>query len=91
MSTPFNKTGRKRGLVLRVIRSIAASRRKFTIEVLPFSAPQARRNCLELVRIGELNVVRQGRPGSGGGVIRRAVYKATSKLRPAALTNKHNL
>lgn len=77
----MTKTGRKRGVVVSLIRDVANRSRRFTLDALcpPLENKQAGDNCRFLVKRGELAVMRPGKPGRWGGIV-RAIYVRGKKL-----------
>lgn len=77
---PPSKTGRRRGAVLARIRLIAALGFPFSVTDLPLPTRRGSLGCQLLAHLGELTVLRPGRPGRFGGAV-HAIYQKTSSLR----------
>ena len=85
----MNKTGRTRGVVFRIIRSVASKRKLFAVTDIspPLTMQQAHCNLQALKKRGEIECIRPGRVM--GDWVRRAIYRRTKSLREPNLTNKH--
>jgi hypothetical protein len=73
------KTGRRRGVIVGVIREYAATHHHFTVNDLPLEREVAKDNCHTLVTKGELAIVQKGI--SGRYKSRPTIYSATARLR----------
>lgn len=84
-----SKTGRTRGVVLKVIREVAGKRKRFKITDLvpPLTFIQARCSLNLLIKNGEIVRAKSAYP-MGNGWWLRAIYQRTEHLRPPELTNK---
>jgi hypothetical protein len=72
------KTERSYGVIYGLIRTVAARRKRFTVEALmpPLTLRQARDNCQRLLDRGELRRIRVGLGGRFS--FRRTVYSRTT-------------